>query len=377
MIYMAKLNRTHAIIIAAVAAVCVVVAVVVVGNAQTGGNTDSPSESAPEQHEMGLQDYLDLGNQRLADLDFEGAVLAFRNAIQIDPNSQDAITGLTTAYYQWAGSETRSGNYSHALEILSDASADLPDDPQFTQLAEVVSLSSTLHGSTDQYAAGFSDDYVNGLNNMAYDSEDLPTVSIYNALAQTSDQSGNAYSTDLFDLCNSNGGKYVLEPFGLGIYRWHYAESEFSFYGIYLGGYDENGQRSDENATWITCFSVDGAELTEVICVDYVPFANDKPNGPFHTVALDHALYMSEVAGGVTCILTGNVVDGLYDGTIDEWNQAGGNGVTQTFVFDHGTGVSGTGTFHYDTDQTYDRTADVQQMSNMGMYGFDDAVYDY
>ena len=104
---------------------------------------------------------------------------------------------------------------------------------------------------------------------------------------------------------------------------------------------------------------------------------NDKPNGAFHTIALDHVLYMSDVAGGVTCIISGNVVDGLYDGTIDEWNQAGGNGVTQTFVFDHGTGVSGTGTFHYDTDQTYDRTEDIQQYVNTGMYGFDDAVYDY
>ena len=377
MVGMGKLNRTHAIIIAAVAAVCVVVGAVAVGSAQSGGDGGTPSESSEEQHEMGLQDCLDLGNQRLMDLDFEGAVLAFKNAIQIDPHSQDAITGLTTAYYQWAGSETRNGNYSHALEILGNASADLPNDLQFTQLVEAVSLSSTLHGATDQYASGFSDEFTNNLISMNYDADSLPTTNIYNALAETSDQSGNTYSADLFGLCNNNGGKYVLEPYGIGIYKWHYAESDFSFYGIYLGDDDENGQRSDDSAVWITCFSADGTELTEVISVDYVPFVNDKPNGAFHTIALDHVLYMSDVAGGVTCIISGNVVDGLYDGTIDEWNQAGGNGVTQTFVFDHGTGVSGTGTFHYDTDQTYDRTEDIQQYVNTGMYGFDDAVYDY
>lgn len=91
---MAKLNRTHAIIIASVAAVCVVVGAVTVGSARTGGDGGSPSE----ERTMGLQDYLNLGNQRLMGLDFEGAVLAFKSAIQIDPNSQDAITGLTTAY---------------------------------------------------------------------------------------------------------------------------------------------------------------------------------------------------------------------------------------------------------------------------------------
>ena len=220
MVGMGKLNRTHAIIIAAVAAVCVVVGAVAVGSAQSGGDGGTPSESSEEQHEMGLQDCLDLGNQRLMDLDFEGAVLAFKNAIQIDPHSQDAITGLTTAYYQWAGSETRNGNYSHALEILGNASADLPNDLQFTQLVEAVSLSSTLHGATDQYASGFSDEFTNNLISMNYDADSLPTTNIYNALAETSDQSGNTYSADLFGLCNNNGGKYVLEPYGIGIYKW-------------------------------------------------------------------------------------------------------------------------------------------------------------
>lgn len=57
-------------------------------------------------------DCLTLGQQHLNDLNYDGAILEFSNALELDPNSAEARLGLAQAY---AGTE----NYALSKEILS------------------------------------------------------------------------------------------------------------------------------------------------------------------------------------------------------------------------------------------------------------------
>ena len=369
---MGKLNRTHAIIIASVAAVCVVVGAVTVGSARTGGDGGSPSE----ERTMGLQDYLDLGNQRLMGLDFEGAVLAFKSAIQIDPNSQDAITGLTTAYYQWAGSEAKGGNYSHALEILTDAQSDLPQDERFPVLYQATALLSDMHGLADSYKDGFSEDYINSVAGKAETSgwgtpllaDDSNEVAFWNAIAETLLSGDDQATSNLIRLCDENGGSYILEDYGIGIYSWDECGGKYSTwtqdkyfregvedvtikgYGVYLGDY-KDGKRSDDSALWIV-FSVPTATTAEgerylstyehAWCyqVTSVLFSNDVATGAFSTreVSSVHLVDIDFYFDSVS-LLSGEILDNYYNGTVTAYSS--NNNYQMTLNFDNGTLISG------------------------------------
>ena len=411
---MAKLNRTHAIIIAAVAAVCVVVAVVAVGNAQTGGAGGPQSE---EQQGMGLQDYLDLGNQRLADLDFEGAVLAFRNAIQIDPNSQDAIDGLTTAYYQWAGSETRGGNYPHALEILTNAQSDLPDDEQFPVLYQSVELSSNMHELLDPYQDGFSDDYINSVadkanasgagTGVAFLDVDSDEAALWNTIEKVLPVDGDA-KANLIRLCDENGGTCILEDYSFGIYSWDEDGGRYSYwtqdkyfsegfgtatikgYGIYVGDY-ENGKRSDDSALWIT-FSVPTATNADgesylgsydhAWCYQAtrVAFVDDAASGTFYTREASSArMAGSEYSSDSITLLSGEVANNYFNGTVTAY--CSGNNYQATLSFDNGTLLSSESVSRsdgsvvpldqsYGTMQTFDAAGNLTtETLRYGLYG--------
>lgn len=99
-------------------------------------------------------DSVSLGRQRLADLDYSGAVAAFTQAIELDPGSRDARLGLAQAYME-------SGSYSLAHQVLEDAvNREKPDIDAVKmmieayrrngQLSQAVNLSQTLVNTTDE-----------------------------------------------------------------------------------------------------------------------------------------------------------------------------------------------------------------------------------
>ena len=98
-------------------------------------------------------DNVSLGQQRLNDLDYSGAVAAFSQAIELDPGNREARLGLAQAY-------TGSGSYSLAQQVLEEAvGKDQPDVEaaemmveiyrQNQQLSQAVQLAQTLILTTD------------------------------------------------------------------------------------------------------------------------------------------------------------------------------------------------------------------------------------
>lgn len=117
-------------------------------------------------------DCLTLGQQHLSNLDYEGAIMEFTNAIELDPNSVDARVGLAQAY---VGTE----NYEMAKQILEpmvdtqqpveSAAVTMADLLERTnQQAQAIGVVRTLIELTDR------DEYYDLLNRLMVDLRSRP-----------------------------------------------------------------------------------------------------------------------------------------------------------------------------------------------------------
>jgi len=76
------------------------------------------SVTAPKRK---LQKQLDLGEKYLSDLDYENAILAYREAIRIDPKSEPAYLGLSHVYETMADNYHNQNDLDKAIENLDEA----------------------------------------------------------------------------------------------------------------------------------------------------------------------------------------------------------------------------------------------------------------
>ncbi len=106
------------IFISAVLAVAAIAAAVVIGVSASRSGSD-------------LQAQLDLGEKYISELDYENAVIAYEEALEIDPYCLDAYLGLSDAYMAL-------GQQDKAIEIMEQAKAMLPDSVEvYVSLAQL------------------------------------------------------------------------------------------------------------------------------------------------------------------------------------------------------------------------------------------------
>ena len=72
-----------------------------------------------------IKKQLELGEKYITEMDYENAVLAYREAIQIDPRNEEAYIGLAEAYEEWAEQCIDEGNTDKAVKIFDCAIRDL------------------------------------------------------------------------------------------------------------------------------------------------------------------------------------------------------------------------------------------------------------
>jgi tetratricopeptide (TPR) repeat protein len=120
-----ELSKTRLIIVIIAAAFSAIVIGVV-------AFTNSPAQKLRRQ--------LDLGEKYLSELNYEQAVAAFKDALAIDPNSQEVLSGLKEAYTQWSDSLLVSEKYEEALKRLNEALSVLPEDASLSEKRVLVYL---------------------------------------------------------------------------------------------------------------------------------------------------------------------------------------------------------------------------------------------
>lgn len=97
--------------VAVIAFIAIIAVVMIVNNNKSGND---------------LQKLLDLGNKYIAEMDYEQAIVAFRNAIDIDPKCEEAYKALVDIYVELE-------DYDSALEILQMAVENVDNTEYFSE----------------------------------------------------------------------------------------------------------------------------------------------------------------------------------------------------------------------------------------------------
>jgi hypothetical protein len=111
-------RRILIVIIIAIVVVILVVAAIVVNGSGSKNN---------------LRDQLDLAEQYLSDLDYEQAIAAYENALEIDPKCEEAYLGLADIYVTLE-------DYDNALEILNEGYEQTGADSIAEKIQEIQDL---------------------------------------------------------------------------------------------------------------------------------------------------------------------------------------------------------------------------------------------
>ena len=67
--------------------------------------------------DQALRDQLALGEKYLNEMDYDKAILAYKEALEIDPDSTEALNGLHNAYEKWIENDSARATEIHEEEI--------------------------------------------------------------------------------------------------------------------------------------------------------------------------------------------------------------------------------------------------------------------
>ena len=259
------------------------------------------------------RDYqLELGEKYLSELDYDNAILAYENAIQIDPKNEKAYLALADIYEDLADKSVTEEDFDQALDYMDKAIQVLELGVQNTASADISARLVSINDKKDDIR-------------IKKEEAEAQPETVYEKIAKT--LSEDDYMT-LIDICNTD--EYLLETDRMkqsdidlqieetswgtvGLY--HITEGDYvnTFY-VYYGEYD-NGNRTG-TATWISLHP-----NGKLISVEKGTFVDDKPNGLFEIWQpnLNADLEFTEYYLATKV----NVINGYYDGRALEIDRNG------------------------------------------------------
>ena len=263
---------------------------------------------------------MEIGQKYLNENQYEEAVAAFTDALEILPDDEMASEQLETAYIGWSDSYVQKSRYQDAVGVLQRAiDAQGKRDGLTEALTEdYLSYADSLiqAGNYDGAEAVLKEaaELVPG-DAITQKQEELliakVSATIRDAIQDSdendftgSDEAITAFLDEnqdiLIEICDRNDGRYVSPDAGFGIYRM----DDFSYggYCLYLGSYSDGSR--DGSATWIWFDNEYGP------IAYYGTWSSDAPNGPM-TVSATYSIYE-----GHTRTISGNMTDGLWNGAV-------------------------------------------------------------
>lgn len=291
---------------------------------------------------------IDLGNQFLAQQNYEEAIACFTKVISIDSKSNDAVAaylGRSRAYYGNMDKGSAYQDLATANSMIQSGIGTAATDLLYQTLdMEIVSEAENGEGDMSGVDTLLE---TSGMTDYQPDSSSAatPYITIVNTLSQLRDQCSNAEydaiyrvledqqtisamdtvisrlssgqstdnSTDEHLNNGGNGSVYITWSGGdagqgiTAIYPVDVQTENFenAKYMLYHGGYNADTRQRMGNGIWIgSCNS--NHYLAEGIWVD------DKPRGTFQTQSSQKTLNKAVVYR----YISGNVTNGLYDGTL-------------------------------------------------------------
>lgn len=354
----------------------------------------------------------ELGRKYLDEMDYDNALIAFDKAVSIEPRNWDAYEGKMKAYVGKSDDESviktfetaqnnvapaditqsgkdiavtsyeavsktkiAAGDYAGAIDALRKAEALGSDESSNIDAA-------VTEGALNASSDGNLEDALKWLEaNGAKDTER------YSALSGIADElkslagvaaSDDEEGTGIVEAMRNGGFLQKIQEVGVGDKPLKIIDGNgmmSAFYPIngdvfyYYGG-QENGERRGQG-TWVPITQREGYSYMMT-----GSWANDKPNGAFKSISV-RSLSLDHIAdGNYIVVWNGNVIDGLWDGTINITEQ---NDVEDYFFENTCTAIAHNGVFEVlresadgiviaGTGQTW---FDVYQNEANGIAGFD------
>ncbi|MBE5909922.1 tetratricopeptide repeat protein [Pseudobutyrivibrio sp.] len=294
---MEKSKKT--IVVSIVAALAVIIAVI-------AGISwyNSPAQKLPR--------LLDLGEKYLLDEDYENAIATYKLAFEIDPNNTEVIDQAVSAYLGYAKQLVDSGDTDKAIEILTEG-FELFGDERIS--AEVEKLSGSAPNNSTESSdttEGIEKTVVDGIVHNAYDVYDI------------NDEQA-AFLDSLISLCESDNTKSAAEKFDKEtlkslINQFGSVNEAGGTIHIYYGGYKIYGNYYSSEAS--------SSYVVALIPADegmgYF-FSNYGTSYGYGYCACSDGMFNGEFVNNIVVTqnnyefyFSGNVVNGLYDGTVTE-----------------------------------------------------------
>ncbi len=264
-----------------------------------------------------IRSSLDLGQKYLSELEYEKAAAAFKEALDIDPENEEAREKLVSTYLAWSDELVANGDYEGAIAVLNEGYDYLQDErikermdelsQEYKQTAVMNTLYSMLDRMTQYYEAG------------NYQSIANITKEEFDAVRDSGEMIGTQV-TDLPSCMFLNGDGSVRAGMYTGLWM-----GETQCYFAYIGDY--SGDMRSGNGVWINL--CDNEETSYSQKWFYGEWENDMPNGK-------STLTDIERENGVVRTVTGRVVNGLLEGTATYYSSDIGSADAE---FHNGIGV--------------------------------------
>lgn len=91
--------------------------------------------------------HIEAAEKYLSDLDYEQAIAEYRLALEIEPKSEEVLSGLEQTYLAYAKSYADTGDYERAMDILKEGYAVIQRESLKEQIEEYVNRQMTWQES--------------------------------------------------------------------------------------------------------------------------------------------------------------------------------------------------------------------------------------
>ena len=174
--------------------ILITVAILIIAGVGIGFGVRARNErliaEALEEQRRTMREQLRLGNRYLDDLDYERAIAAFEQVIEIDPKNVDAYMGLAEAYIGL-------GDYEKAIKILKEGEDETDDDDLYDYRKELETVWNVLSGLDGLVVVADSD--TNYANNVPVVGADVHIERVGSRFSAntTTDRDGRYHFSDL------------------------------------------------------------------------------------------------------------------------------------------------------------------------------------